>query len=100
MDAREALVALNMVDHVGPIRARDLLEHFGDAAAILGASRHQLLHVRGIGEETADAIVGWEKSVDLPSEIKRITEFGCRIVIQTDAEYPELLRHIYDPPMV
>ena len=43
MDPREALVALNMIDHVGPIRARQLLEHFGDAAAILSASRHQLL---------------------------------------------------------
>jgi len=100
MDPREALVALNMVDHVGPVRARQLLEHFGDASAILSASRNQLLQVRGIGEETADAIVGWEKSVDLGGELKRIKEFGCHIVVQSDAEYPELLREIYDPPMV
>ena len=100
MDPREALVALNMVDHVGPVRARDLLEHFGDAAAVLSASRNQLLHVRGIGDETANSIVGWEKSVDLASELKRIKEFGCRIVIQSDAEYPETLRQIYDPPLV
>ena len=100
MDPREALVALNMVDHVGPVRARQLLEHFGDASAILSASRNQLLQVRGIGEETAEAIVGWEKSVDLGSELKRIKEFGCHIVVQSDAEYPELLREIYDPPMV
>jgi len=100
MDPREALVALNMVNHVGPVRARQLLEHFGDASAILSASRNQLLQVRGIGEETADAIVGWEKSVDLGGELKRIKEFGCHIVVQSDAEYPELLREIYDPPMV
>jgi len=100
MDPREALVALNMVDHVGPIRARQLLEHFGDAGAILSAPRHQLLQVRGIGEETADSIVGWEKSVDLGSELKRINDFGCRVVAQSDEEYPELLRQIYDPPMV
>src|SRR5262249_52671429 len=100
MDPREALVALNMVDHVGPIRARQLLEHFGDAGAILSASRNQLLQVRGIGEETADAIAGWEKGVDLASELKRINDFGCHIIIQSDVEYPELLRQIYDPPMV
>jgi DNA processing protein len=100
MDSREALVALNMVEHVGPVRVRQLLEHFGDAAKILSASKHQLLHVRGIGEETAESIVGWEKSVDLGAEVKRIADSGCEIVIQSDAHYPELLREIYDPPTV
>jgi DNA processing protein len=100
MDSREALVALNMVEHVGPVRVRQLLEHFGDAAKILSASKHQLLHVRGIGEETAESIVGWEKSVDLAAEMKRIADSGCEIVIQSDAHYPELLREIYDPPTV
>jgi DNA processing protein len=100
MDSREALVALNMVEHVGPVRVRQLLEHFGDAAKILSASKHQLLHVRGIGEETAESIVGWAKSVDLGAEVKRIADSGCEIVIQSDAHYPELLREIYDPPTV
>jgi len=100
MDSRDALVALNMIDHVGPIRARQLLEHFGDASAVLGASRHQLLHVKGIGDETAESIANWEKSVDLNGELKRIADFGCRIVSQADPEYPELLRQIYDPPLV
>ncbi len=100
MEPREALVALNMVDHVGPIRARQLLEHFGDATAILRASKQQLLQVRNIGAETAEAIAGWEKNIDLGSELKRISDFGCRIVSQADTEYPELLRQIYDPPLV
>src|SRR5438477_5990785 len=100
MDNREALVALNLVEHVGPVRLRGLLEHFGDAPAILSATRHQLLQVRSIGEETADAIVNWEKGADLNSELKRIAEFGCRILIQSDPEYPEMLRQIYDPPIV
>src|SRR5580658_11197187 len=100
MDAREALVALNMVEHVGPVRVRQLLEHFGEAPAILGASRQQLMQARGIGAETADAIANWEKSVDLAGELKRIGEFGCHVLISSDEEYPELLRQIYDPPMV
>src|SRR5882672_11851819 len=78
MDSREAFVALNLIDHVGPVRVRQLLEHFGDAPAILRASRQQLLHVSGIGEETADAIANWEKTIDLNAELKRIAEFGCR----------------------
>ncbi len=100
MEPREALVALNLIEHVGPVRVRQLLEHFGDAPAILRASRQQLLQVRGIGEDTAAAIADWEKTTDLAAEMKRIAEFGCHIVTQEDAEYPELLRQIYDPPIV
>lgn len=100
MDTREALVALNMIEHVGPVRVRQLLEHFGEAPAILGASKHQLLQARGVGEETADAIANWEKTVDLAGELKRIGEYGCHVLIGTDEDYPEMLRQIYDPPIV
>ena len=100
MDSREAFVALNMIEHVGPVRARLLLEHFGDAPKILAASKSALLRVRNIGDETAGAIANWEKSVDLAGELKRIAEFGCHVLIQGDEHYPELLRQIYDPPPV
>jgi DNA processing protein len=100
MEVREALVALNMIEHVGPVRVRQLLEHFGDAPAVLRASRAELLRVRGIGEETAEAIAGWEQGVKLAAELKRVQEYGCRVVVQSDEEYPGLLRQIYDPPIV
>ena len=100
MESREALVALNLIEHVGPVRVRQLLEHFGQPEAILQASRRQLLQVQGIGEETAEAIGAWEKNVDLAAELKRAAEFGARLLIQSDPEYPELLRQLYDPPVV
>src|SRR6267142_6608190 len=100
MESREALVALNMIEHVGPVRVRQLLEAFGDAPSILNASRQQLRHVQGIGEETAEAIAGWEKAVDLSGELQRVRDFGCHVLTQADENYPELLRQIYDPPIV
>ena len=100
MDPREALVALNLIDGVGPVRVRQLLDRFGEAPAILSATRSQLLQVKGIGEETAEAIAQWEKRIDLGAELKRIAEFGCRIITHADEEYPQLLRQIYDPPIV
>src|SRR3954462_1365953 len=100
MDSREALVALNMIEGVGPVRVRQLLEHFGEAPAILAASPHELQRVRGIGADTAESIANWEKKVDLSGELKRITDFGCHILIQSDEDYPELLKQIYDPPIV
>ena len=100
MDEREALVALNMVERVGPVRLRQLIDHFGDAPSILGASASQLTQVRGIGPEVAESIANWEKTVDLAGELKRIEEYGCSIVIPSDDVYPESLKQIYDPPIV
>ena len=100
MDSREALIALNMVEGVGPVRARSLIGHFGEAPAVLAASRQELLRVRNIGADTAEKIAGWEKSVDLAGELKRISDFGCHVLIQSDAAYPAMLREIYDPPLV
>ncbi|HUR44274.1 MAG TPA: DNA-processing protein DprA, partial [Candidatus Saccharimonadales bacterium] len=101
MDAKEALLALNMIDNVGPVRVRQLLEQFNDAPSIFKASKEQLLRVRGIGEETADSITHWEQKVNLAAELKRIQDYGCSIVTQADeASYPPLLREIYDPPIV
>jgi DNA processing protein len=100
MDSREALIALNLIEHVGPVRARLLLEHFGDAPKILAASKSELRRVRNVGEETAEAIANWEKAVDLAGELKRIQEFGCHVLIQSDDNYPDVLRQIYDPPLV
>jgi DNA processing protein len=100
MDAREALVALNMIEGVGPVRTRLLLEYFGEAPKILAATKTELRRVRNIGEDTATAIQQWETTIDLPGELKRIQDFGAHILIQTDDLYPESLRQIYDPPLV
>jgi len=100
MDDREAMVALNLVEHVGPVRLRQLLDHFGDAPTVLRASADELRRVQGIGEETAQAIAGWEHSVDLGAELQRIRDFGCQVIIPSDEAYPPVLREIYDPPIV
>lgn len=93
-------MALNMVEHVGPVRLRQLLNHFDDAPAILRAPRDALVRVPGIGEDTALAIAGWEQTVDLAAELQRIRDYGCRVLVPADEEYPALLRQIYDPPIV
>ncbi len=100
MEVLEAFIALNMIDHVGPVRVRHLLDHFGTAPAILAATREQLARVEGIGDETATAIAGWESNVNLAAELRRIDESGCSVLTQEDSAYPMSLREIYDPPIV
>ena len=100
MTSREAYIALNMIDGVGPVRVRALLERFGEPQAILSASRGELMRVDGVGEEVARCITSWRESIDLDAELARIEKSGVRVVMRDDAEYPKNLREIYDPPLV
>ena len=56
MNDREAIIALNMISAVGPVRVRNLVEALGSPAAVLAASAEELQRVEGIGPETALAI--------------------------------------------
>ncbi|HVE15221.1 MAG TPA: DNA-processing protein DprA [Chthoniobacterales bacterium] len=100
MTETEAHIALNMVPRLGPVRLRRLLDAFGTPQRILTASATELERVNGIGPEAARSISGWEKSVDLTGELERIADFGARVLIPSDDEYPESLRTIHDPPIV
>ena len=100
MTSREAYIALNMVDGIGPIRLRALLDRFGEPQAILLASKHDLMQVEGVGEEVAQSVVSWRETVDLDAELQRIEKSGVQVVSRDDAEYPKNLREVYDPPVV
>lgn len=100
MTSREAYIALNMVDGIGPVRVRALLDRFGEPAAILSAGRQDLMQVDGVGEEVARNVTGWREAFDLDGELARIEKAGVTVVTRDDAGYPKHLREIYDPPLV
>ncbi len=100
MTETEACIALNMIPKLGPVRVRLLLEAFGSPERILSANRSELRSVDGVGPEISESISQWEKNVDLAGELARIAEFGAHVIIQSDPEYPPLLREIHDPPVV
>jgi len=100
MSPLEALVALNMLPRIGPVRVRRLLEAFGDPSAILKAPEDLLKRVDGIGHETAGIIRAWQDHADPVAEIREAKERGISIVTQNDADYPAPLREAYDPPLL
>ena len=100
MTETEACIALNMVPNMGPMRLRKLLEVFETPQRILLAKAGELRAAEGIGGELANTIAGWEKQIDLESELKRIAEFGARVITQASPEYPHDLREIYNPPIL
>ena len=99
MENREAVIALNMLPKIGPVRVRRLLECFGSAQAILKASNNALTQVQGIGNETAKILTGWENYIDLSKELDEASSRDIKIVIESDDNYPSSLRNMYDPPL-
>ncbi len=101
MTSQEALVALNMLPKIGPVRVRRLLEAFGASpASILGAGKDRLMRVDGIGEETAKILHGWQDHADPVTEIREAAERGISIITQEDEDYPAPLLEAYDPPLL
>ena len=100
MPSTEALLALNMLEQVGPITVRRLLETFEHPEKILAASEATLKRLDGVSEPTAYSIAHWETQINLADEIERCRAFGCEILTEHDAAYPPRLKQIYDPPLV
>lgn len=100
MTSQEAMMALNMLEKVGPITVRRLLEEFETPEKILTAGQSRLTKIPGIGPEIASSITNWESQIDLKKEVANCESFGCHVFTQLDESYPEPLRQIYDPPIV
>lgn len=100
MSPLEALVALNALPKIGPVRVRRLLEAFGDASSVLGAPIDRLRRVDRVGEETAKILHQWQDYADPTAEIEEAARRGIAIVTQDDDAYPAPLRDAYDPPLL
>ena len=100
MTDTEALVVLNMIEGLGPVKTGRLAEAFSTPAAALEASVADLKRVKGIGREIAARIARWDSEIDLAAELEAAAREGAGIITIMDEAYPSLLREIYDPPPV
>ncbi|HMO50051.1 MAG TPA: DNA-processing protein DprA [Kiritimatiellia bacterium] len=98
--SREAYIALNMLEQVGPVRTRKLIAALGSPEAIFSAGEDDLIHVPGIGRDLARTIRVGAEAVDPAAEEAKAKRLGLRVVTFLDADYPEALKEIHDPPLV
>src|ERR1044072_5523060 len=91
-------VALNMTPGIGPRAAAKLLERFGSAEAVYGATRAELEQLRLL-PEAVDVIIARSLHQKAEAEIETVKKLGADLLILDDGVYPSLLREIYDPPI-
>lgn len=98
-DVGRQYLRLHLTTDIGPIRLRNLINHFGSLDAVLGASRAELERVDRIGPQLAESIFRSRDDDSVDIEIDRAASCGVRIICAEDPDYPASLRHIPDPPI-
>ena len=99
MEDRFAYITLNMIEGLGPVSVRRLVDTLGSPKAILEAEREDLMKARGVGEKLALKIITQRDSIDFAAEIDQAAEIGARIITPLDDEYPDALKAIHGPPL-
>jgi DNA processing protein len=93
-------IALSMVQDVGPVRARNLLEVFGTPENVFKARERELISVEGIGAHRAKTIHAFSAWNDIEKQIAIMKSAKMRALHLQDSAYPEMLREIADAPVL
>ena len=88
-----------MIEGLGPVSVRRLIDTLGSPKAILEADRESLMEARGVGEKLALKIISQRDSIDVDVELDKAAEIGARIITPLDDEYPDALKAIHGPPL-
>jgi len=99
MTERDAYISLNMIEGLGPVTVRALIDVLGSPQAVLEAGEAELIKVRGVGPKLASAILNQREGLDPVAQREQAVSVGARILTLADADYPESLKAIHDPPL-
>ena len=93
-------LALSLTPGVGAGRGRKLVDGYGgDIGRVFSASLTDL-EAAGLSGPAAQSL-GLGKSLELAAEeYDRVRELGAAVIVPGEAEYPQRLLEIYDPPLV
>jgi DNA processing protein len=94
-----AWLALTMTPQMGPTRIRRVVERLGNANAVLRASLTEL-EACGLPAPAAQALALGTARQAAEQELAQAQAAGVTLLCLDDPEYPEALKHIYDPPVL
>ncbi|MGB9822045.1 DNA-processing protein DprA [Thermodesulfovibrio sp.] len=93
-------LALNEIKDLGPVLVKRLFKKFNFAKKIFSSSIEELAEVEGIGIERAKRIKEFNNWNEIDRTMKLCEKREIKIYPFNAAQYPGLLKEIYDPPVV
>ena len=92
-------VAFNIVQGIGPVRLRALLDYFGDLETAWNADSTELER-GGLNGRPLANLISARTELDVDRELEKIAQAGVQVLTWDSPDYPERLRHIYASPPV
>ncbi|MFH1858073.1 MAG: DNA-processing protein DprA [Candidatus Omnitrophota bacterium] len=99
MNEREALVLLNAVEGIGPVRLKKILTCCESVQSVFGKTLSELEAI-GIPGQIAASVLEAPKRIDVEREFALALKEDVQIVTAADAAYPKALKEIPDAPAV
>lgn len=93
-------LSIMCVDDIGPRTYFSLVQAFGSAEAVLQQDKSSLMQIKDIKELQADAIVNKTYQEMVDRQLEQSRKKSVKIITYGDKEYPDILRQIYNPPLV
>jgi DNA processing protein len=93
-------VALTYLKNIGPMLAKSMIAHLGDAETIFNAPKAKILNVPGIGDKKI-ALLNYKEALQkAEAELKFIEKNAINVIFYTDKEYPKRLKNCPDSPIL
>ena len=99
MEELKYWLGFSLVKGIGPVRFRNLLEHFGSAMEAWNARPEELARA-GLDRRSLENLLTLRKRLSLDREMERVQKEGIRLITWKDEDYPYNLRHVDNPPFL
>ena len=97
MDEPRYWLALSMVQGIGPVKTRALIEHFGTLQLAWQAAPSELQQA-GLDKRALKNLLEAREQIDLEREWTRLQRSQSQILTWNDSAYPARLKEIDDAP--
>lgn len=99
MNNHKYLIALHLIDGLGPLRLKMLIDRYKDPQTIWQTSISDLTSA-GLPPNLSAKIVQQRKLIDPDAEFEKIQKLQIKTMAIFDDQYPKLLKEIYNPPVL
>ncbi len=93
-------LAFSKFDFIGSVTIKRLYEHFGSMKEAWLSSGADLIEIEGITKDRIQRFLEAKKNINPDALLEEIQSKNIKVITMLDAEYPELLKQIHDPPAV
>jgi DNA processing protein len=93
-------IALTQLQGVGPVRAKNLIAHCGQASAVFKEKKTALLKIQDIGPAAVEAIRDKKILASAFQAAQQLEENNIQPIFFTDNDYPHRLKHCDDSPVL